>query len=178
MQFSAFYLFVLHCHRFFRFLTRVSGEERRRRLLSCILLIGGGAAGFGGYCLQRMLLAQLTSMLPGSSNLSRSDSDADESTPHSSVTLNKTTGDVREITSQAPPSGHTVPSLSSIRHAQNSAEFPIEVLLRPSEEAANMAWFGARLLLTADSTSELWITPAEWHRFGSRTLREKAPFLW
>lgn len=39
-------------------------------------------------------------------------------------------------------------------------------------------WIGARLLLTTDLLSDLWITGSEWKRFGTRALREKAPFLW
>ncbi|THD21199.1 Actin protein 8 [Fasciola hepatica] len=39
-------------------------------------------------------------------------------------------------------------------------------------------WIGARLLLTTDLLSDLWITGCEWKRFGTRALREKAPFLW
>uniref|UniRef100_A0A0X3P4Z1 Uncharacterized protein n=1 Tax=Schistocephalus solidus TaxID=70667 RepID=A0A0X3P4Z1_SCHSO len=53
----------------------------------------------------------------------------------------------------------------------------IEVLLRP-EGVANLAWEGARLMINADSISDLWFSAAEWQRYGSRVLREKAPFLW
>ncbi|CAL8070922.1 unnamed protein product [Calicophoron daubneyi] len=51
-----------------------------------------------------------------------------------------------------------------------------EVISQPDHP--DLAWFGARLLLTTESISDLWITPTEWRRFGSRALREKAPFIW
>lgn len=54
---------------------------------------------------------------------------------------------------------------------------PVEVLLRP-EGVANLAWEGAKLMLSTDSIADLWFTPAEWSRHGSRVLRERAPFLW
>ncbi|KAL7063630.1 hypothetical protein AAHC03_0911 [Spirometra sp. Aus1] len=54
---------------------------------------------------------------------------------------------------------------------------PVEVLLRP-EGVANLAWEGARLMINADSISDLWFSAAEWQRYGSRVLRERAPFLW
>ncbi|CAH8585005.1 unnamed protein product [Heterobilharzia americana] len=51
-----------------------------------------------------------------------------------------------------------------------------EIIHHP--DPANLPWFGARLLLTTDLLNDLWLTPNEWNRFGSRALREKAPFLW
>ncbi|KAL5963213.1 Actin-related protein 8 [Taenia solium] len=42
----------------------------------------------------------------------------------------------------------------------------------------DLAWHGAKLMLSTDAISDLWLTPAEWNRYGSRILREKAPFPW
>lgn len=47
-----------------------------------------------------------------------------------------------------------------------------------TQGAPNLAWQGAKLMLHTESLSDLWLTPTEWQRFGSRLLREKAPFPW
>ncbi|EUB58127.1 Actin-related protein 8 [Echinococcus granulosus] len=53
----------------------------------------------------------------------------------------------------------------------------VEVLTRP-QGVSDLAWQGAKLMLNTDAISDLWLTPAEWNRYGSRLLREKAPFPW
>ncbi|VDM35145.1 unnamed protein product [Hydatigera taeniaeformis] len=53
----------------------------------------------------------------------------------------------------------------------------VEVLTR-TRGVSDLAWQGAKLMLSTDSISDLWLTPAEWNRYGSRLLREKAPFPW
>ncbi|CAH8853955.1 unnamed protein product [Trichobilharzia szidati] len=64
-------------------------------------------------------------------------------------------------TTAAPASGY-IPTVEIINHS----------------DPADLSWFGARLLLTTDLLNDLWLTPVEWNRFGSRVLREKAAFLW
>ncbi|TGZ70711.1 hypothetical protein CRM22_003046 [Opisthorchis felineus] len=74
--------------------------------------------------------------------------------------------------------------LSSLLASTFSINAPMEDGNRPPVEVvtfddqSDLAWCGARLLLTADSSSDMWITQSEWRKYGSRTLREKAPFLW
>ncbi|KAG5451657.1 Actin- protein 8 [Clonorchis sinensis] len=74
--------------------------------------------------------------------------------------------------------------LSSLLASTFSINAPMEDGNRPPVEVvtfddqSDLAWCGARLLLTADSSSDMWITQSEWKKYGSRTLREKAPFLW
>ncbi|KER21000.1 Actin [Opisthorchis viverrini] len=74
--------------------------------------------------------------------------------------------------------------LSSLLASTFSINAPMEDVNRPPVEVvtfddqSDLAWYGARLLLTADSSSDMWITQSEWRKYGSRTLREKAPFLW
>ncbi|KAH8872128.1 Actin-related protein 8 [Schistosoma japonicum] len=58
-----------------------------------------------------------------------------------------------------------------------SNHIPIVEIISHSEPA-DLSWSGARLLLTSDLINDLWLTPTEWNRFGSRALREKAPFPW
>lgn len=53
----------------------------------------------------------------------------------------------------------------------------VEVLTR-TRGVSDLAWQGAKLMLNTDVISDLWLTPAEWNRYGSRLLREKAPFPW
>ncbi|KAL5112755.1 Actin-related protein 8 [Taenia crassiceps] len=53
----------------------------------------------------------------------------------------------------------------------------VEVLTR-TRGISDLAWQGAKLMVSTDAISDLWLTPAEWNRYGSRLLREKAPFPW
>ncbi len=62
-----------------------------------------------------------------------------------------------------------------LKHAGEGAN--VEVILRP-EGVADLAWEGAKLMLNTDSISDLWLTLPDWQRYGSRLLREKAPFPW
>lgn len=55
---------------------------------------------------------------------------------------------------------------------------PVEVFAQQDLSADEIAWFGARLVLTTDAVNDMWITCGEWQKLGSRVLREKAPFLW
>lgn len=54
---------------------------------------------------------------------------------------------------------------------------PVEVILRP-EGVADLAWEGAKLMLNTDSIGDLWISAADWRRYGARVMRERAPFPW
>ncbi|KAF6776759.1 Actin protein 8 [Paragonimus kellicotti] len=54
---------------------------------------------------------------------------------------------------------------------------PVDVIVQRDSSDA-IAWCGARVVLTADSLNDMWITSTEWRKLGSRVLREKAPFLW
>ncbi|CAH8585087.1 unnamed protein product [Schistosoma bovis] len=58
-----------------------------------------------------------------------------------------------------------------------SSHIPTVEIIHHSEPG-DLSWSGARLLLTSDLMNDLWITPVEWNKFGSRALREKAPFPW
>ncbi|XP_055533303.1 actin-related protein 8 [Wyeomyia smithii] len=40
------------------------------------------------------------------------------------------------------------------------------------------SWKGAAIMSCLESAAELWITEAEWNRYGLRILREKAVFMW
>ncbi|KAF8560738.1 hypothetical protein P879_04116 [Paragonimus westermani] len=54
---------------------------------------------------------------------------------------------------------------------------PVDVIVQ-HDSSDTIAWCGARVVLTADSLNDMWITSTEWRKLGSRVLREKAPFLW
>lgn len=45
-------------------------------------------------------------------------------------------------------------------------------------DAEITAWKGAAIMSCLESASELWLTEAEWSRYGLRILREKAVFMW
>lgn len=41
-----------------------------------------------------------------------------------------------------------------------------------------IAWKGASILSCLETAHELWISRAEWEKYGVRILRERAPFTW
>lgn len=45
-------------------------------------------------------------------------------------------------------------------------------------DAEITAWKGAAIMSCLESAAELWLTEAEWTRYGLRILREKAVFMW
>lgn len=44
--------------------------------------------------------------------------------------------------------------------------------------SGDAAWVGAAIMTRVDFMQELWITPEDWLRHGTRILREMAPFQW
>ena len=41
-----------------------------------------------------------------------------------------------------------------------------------------VCWKGGAVLSILDSAQELWISRAEWNRYGTRILRERCVFQW
>ncbi|VUZ46778.1 unnamed protein product [Hymenolepis diminuta] len=56
-------------------------------------------------------------------------------------------------------------------------DFRVNVFTRP-QSIPDPAWQGARIAVSADFASELWISRKEWEQLGARTLREKGAFIW
>lgn len=45
-------------------------------------------------------------------------------------------------------------------------------------DSSMIAWKGASILSCLETAHELWISRAEWEKYGVRILRERAPFTW
>ena len=55
----------------------------------------------------------------------------------------------------------------------------MEILVDPKDaSSAATAWKGATVLSCLETAQELWISPLEWTKHGSKLLRERAPFPW
>ena len=55
----------------------------------------------------------------------------------------------------------------------------MEILVDPKDaSSATTAWKGAAVLACLETAQELWISPLEWTKHGSKLLRERAPFPW
>lgn len=55
----------------------------------------------------------------------------------------------------------------------------MDIITRPKEMDPRMTcWKGGAIMCCLDTAQELWITGAEWTKYGVRVLRERAPFLW
>jgi actin-related protein 8 len=55
----------------------------------------------------------------------------------------------------------------------------LDIVTSPKEmDPAMTVWKGAAVMSCLESAPELWVTSAEWQKYGVRVLREKAPFIW
>lgn len=41
-----------------------------------------------------------------------------------------------------------------------------------------LSWKGASMMSLLEITEEFWITKLEWEQLDTRSIKEKAPFLW
>lgn len=54
-----------------------------------------------------------------------------------------------------------------------------EIVTSPKEMDPSMtSWKGAAIMSCLESAPELWISRADWEKYGLKVLREKAPFMW
>ena len=55
----------------------------------------------------------------------------------------------------------------------------IEITTRPKDLDPQLTcWKGGAILAILDTAQEVWIKPREWQKFGTRVIRERAPFNW
>lgn len=55
----------------------------------------------------------------------------------------------------------------------------IDVITSPKDlEPSYVTWKGGAIMASLESAPELWITRADWEKYGLKVLREKAPFMW
>lgn len=55
----------------------------------------------------------------------------------------------------------------------------LDIITNPRDMDPSMiAWKGASILSCLETAHELWISRAEWEKYGVRILRERAPFTW
>lgn len=55
----------------------------------------------------------------------------------------------------------------------------LDIVTNPKDmDSAMVPWKGAAIMSCLETAHELWISRAEWEKFGVRVLRERAPFAW